>query len=1169
MAAETYRITEELRVEDKTGSGLSAAERKVSSFDKTIQKTQSQLSKLTGGRWSMTLNAVDKATKIISTVESKVSGIAKKAWNFTVGVIDKATAPLQSVFNLLKNPILQAGAILGISVGLADTINTFGGFEATMSKVQAISGASGEDMEALTALAKQMGATTKFTAEEAAQGLTYMAMAGWKTDDMMGSLAGVMNLAAASGEDLATVSDIVTDAMTAFGLAADGYTANGVSNANHFSDVLAAASSNANTNVSLMGETFKYVGSMAGALGYSIEDVALMTGLMANQGIKGTMAGTSLNSMLARLSTNTSGAADAIAELGVQFYNQDGSARSLGAVMGDLRTATKGMTQEQKANLANTVAGVEAQKGFLAILNASEEDYLALAEAIYNADGAAQQMSDTMLDNMQGSLTLLQSAVDGVKLSLGERLAPYVRSFADWLTSKMPAVDQIVGQVMDSVDTKIESLRGTISEFTSSEEWANADIWGKIKIAWDNIIAQPFSEWWDNTGKAWLEGKASSLGETLGSGITSGLLALLGFDASDAVDDGKSIGGSFLEGFKEGFDTEQITSALTSWASEHEGLVIAAGALLGGKLIGGAARSIQSILGLFGGGAGGVGTSVATMTVTAGVVNVNGGGTGTGTGTGKGTGTGGNGIVNGLAGVGRKLGSGATTAAGAAAAGSAAIAGGVMGGAGLVDAGIDIYHGTQQEGKEAQDSYYKGGAKTAMVAEGAAAGAAIGSVVPVIGTGVGALVGAGIGGIGALAGGDSAGQYMSDKATYGISVPHVLDFSDDVSARLTGISERYATALDGIMPEIEGTTAEKLGTAIQSALESGGNVSEWDAKTMASWLGIDSMSDELHNTIATLAEDMAKSIPQEIDTGMFADAAKAIVSDFGTSMGSVTAESLVSDIQAAISSGMDMNALSGDQIASLVGLNGNTNPALQGALKALAVSMATSLADQDYTASGDAVSTGVGAAIEGMDMGPIDQGINSVVTSTGASINSQFAPGFDTTTEVRVRANWRLTNPSATLTTSGGGTAYINASLNAEGGYYDHPELGWFGEDGPEYIIPVGAGRRERGMSLWRQAGEDLGVFGNDEDVTAGVSYPTTTSAGTGTAGDDEGTGGGIKVEVDFKPEIVIEAGQGADAEEIYRVMRDRVRDLVDDISDEMAEKLAKVFGNMPVRGGV
>ena len=205
--------------------------------------------------------------------------------------------------------------------------------------MQAISGASGEDLEKLKNKAKEMGATTKFSATESAEALNYMAMAGWKTEDMLGGLEGVMNLAAASGEDLATASDIVTDAMTALGMQA--------SEAGHFSDVLAAAASNANTSVGGMGETFKYAGAMAGTLGYSVEDVALATGLMANAGIKGTMAGTSLNSIMTRLSTNTNGARDAIEELGVAFFNEDGSARSLTDVMGELREATADMTTEQ------------------------------------------------------------------------------------------------------------------------------------------------------------------------------------------------------------------------------------------------------------------------------------------------------------------------------------------------------------------------------------------------------------------------------------------------------------------------------------------------------------------------------------------------------------------------------------------------------------------------------------------------------------------------------------------------------------------------------------------------------------------------------------------------------------------------------------------------------
>ena len=233
---------------------------------------------------------------------------------------------------------------------VSSVVSTGMAFESSMSNVQALSGATGADFEALSAKAQEMGAKTKFSASEAADAMGYMAMAGWNAKDMLNGIEGVMNLAAASGEDLASVSDIVTDAMTAFGLAADG-TTKGVANATYFADTLAATAASANTNVGLMGETFKYVGTMAGSLGYSIEDVSLAIGLMANRGLKGSMAGTSLNSVMTRLATNTSGAREAIEKLGVKFYDSSGNARALGDVMTELRDATKGMNNEQKTAL--------------------------------------------------------------------------------------------------------------------------------------------------------------------------------------------------------------------------------------------------------------------------------------------------------------------------------------------------------------------------------------------------------------------------------------------------------------------------------------------------------------------------------------------------------------------------------------------------------------------------------------------------------------------------------------------------------------------------------------------------------------------------------------------------------------------------------------------------
>lgn len=344
-----------------------------------------------------------------------------------------------------------------------------------MSKVGAISGATSSQMEELNAKAKEMGATTKFTASEAGEAFTYMAMAGWKTEDMLGGIEGIMSLATASGESLATTSDIVTDALTAFGMKA--------SESGHFADVLAVASSNANTNVAMMGETFKYVGAASGSLGYSIEDVALGIGLMANSGIKASQAGTELNSIFTRLSTNTNGARDAIEAMGIGFYTSSGDATAFGDVLSDLREATKGMTKEQKMNFVNTVAGQRAQAGLLAMLSATTEDYSKLTDAINSCEGAAAAMADTMMDNLAGDITLLQSAVEGVKISIRERLSPYMRQFVQFITSKMPDIEKAAGKVLDFIDEKVSRLTNTIKEFMSGDDWANADIWGKIKIA--------------------------------------------------------------------------------------------------------------------------------------------------------------------------------------------------------------------------------------------------------------------------------------------------------------------------------------------------------------------------------------------------------------------------------------------------------------------------------------------------------------------------------------------------------------------------------------------------------------------------------------------------------------------------------------------------------------
>lgn len=739
-------VTRNFERMEKAAESANGAAKKANStvtqFDRQAQKTEKSLASWAKEKYEIMLEAKDRITPVLSTLGNGIRSFAGKTWSVTMRAVDLITSPVRGIINLLKNPVFQVGAVLGVSIGLKDTIETYKDFEAAMSQVQAISGATGSEVTKLTNKAKEMGATTKFTAEESAEAFNYMAMAGWKTEDMLSGIEGILSLAAASGEDLATTSDIVTDALTAFNMKA--------SDAGRFSDVLAAAASNANTTVSGMGETFKYAGSMAGALGYSIEDVALMTGLMANTGIKATMAGTALNSIFTRLSTNTNGAADAMSDLGIEFFTSEGNARDLSDVMVELRKATAGMTAEQKSNLANTIAGTQAQKGLLAILNASEEDYNKLADAINNADGAAASMSATMMDNLQGSITLLQSAVDGVKISFGERLSPYVRSLADWLTDQMPAVEQGLDELMDWVDRKVDRMQRKFAEISDTKEWQDADFFGKVKIAWDEFIAEPFAEWWSSTGKAKFADFAQDIGEGIGTGLKVGIMTLLGIDIGETLDEGVSIGASFAKGFSEGFDFEAVSAKL--WEG-FKNLLSSAGKLLPG----GESADLSSVLSAV------MLSKIATpfISMGRGAVSIGKGLFGTNAATGTslmgsflGSAAAGTGLLGKSAILAINLGAGnlaggASMSTGAlAATGLGAGAGAIAAGATLISSALDAYKAIKSDDADEKKAYGESAAwKAGGVAAGAAAGATIGSIIPGIGTAAGALIGAGVGGI--------------------------------------------------------------------------------------------------------------------------------------------------------------------------------------------------------------------------------------------------------------------------------------------------------------------------------------------------------------------------------------------------------------------------------------
>lgn len=360
--------------------------------------------------------------------KNTVSSVVGQAMRDVQKTMGDASATLGQKVSSVGNAVSSMGAsVMPASAAMTalggSCVKTAANFESSMSEVQAISGATGKDFDALRDKAQEMGAKTKFSASQSAEAMTYMAMAGWKTEDMLGGISGIMNLAAASGEDLATTSDIVTDALTAFGKSAK--------DSGELADIMAAASSNANTNVSMMGETFKYAAPIAGALGYTMQDTALAIGLMANAGIKGTQAGTSLRSMFTRLASPPDECANAMEKLGISITNADGTMKPFRSVIGDLRTAFSGLSEAEQAQYAKALAGQEAMSGLLAIVNAAPSDVEKLTGAIDNSNGAAEKMANTMNDNLNGKITLLKSQLEGLAIEMGTALTPMLDKVID------------------------------------------------------------------------------------------------------------------------------------------------------------------------------------------------------------------------------------------------------------------------------------------------------------------------------------------------------------------------------------------------------------------------------------------------------------------------------------------------------------------------------------------------------------------------------------------------------------------------------------------------------------------------------------------------------------------------------------------------------------------
>lgn len=1545
--------------EKSVGSGFDSASKKASGFEKSVNKTQKSLLAMMKEKYQLLLEAKDRITPTVKQAITYVKSLTGKTWKVTLKAVDLVTSPVRRVFGLLKSPLVAAGVTISAGAGIADTVQTYADFEAAMSEVKAISGATSQEFEQLTEKANQMGAVTKFTASESAEAFKYMAQAGWDVREMMDGIDGLMALAAASGEDLGITADIVTDALTAFGLSAK--------ESGRFADVMAQAASATNTDVAKMGDTFKYVAPVAGALGYSIEDTAVAIGLMANSGIKASQAGTSLRSLLTNLTRPVGQAEDAINALGISITNTDGSVKPLSQTLQDLRAKFGALTDSEKAQYAAMIAGQEGMSGLLAIVNASDQEFESLTEQINNSSGAAQKMADVMMDNLSGKFELFTGALDSMKMSLGEKFKPYLIEALEWMTDKVPDVENALLTAMNSFDHFVDNAKAKIDEFTATDEWKNADLFGKIEIAWDELVAEPFSDWWNGSGKLKVAGVARDIGTGIGSAISAGILALMGVDVSSVIDEGSSIGRQFAEGFSEGMSGVDVSAALGTMVS---GAFSSAGKLLpggtapdiGSLLSAAAIAKIAGPLMSFGSGAFKVGKgiyksatggvlkkAIGSFSVAdelAGVGNVSGSG------------------LMGLAGkAGMALGSGASTATGLAAAGAGGIAGGIVGGAALISGGMDAFdaYNSYKEGNKdvAKAQGTSAGLKVGGVAAGAAAGAAIGSVVPVLGTAVGGLIGAGIGGLAGWFAGDkvkedyeeaaaaaenleqkskyalegakfdskelkeafddtnvsaeqfgammqeatsnkirdafgdikltmqeieeaakqivfadqaealnkfsaaaetadsslatlqssfqtmdklnwkaslgmeldegdmseyisavdamieSSKQYLEDKhyeATAAIDLliepgnetdmtsglnqmysdlqtkieslggdlkakvnvaledgvitldeqaeianlqNQIADITNQISqaeteasfqslkikysgasldadsfaslvseiqanvqdaasqydealqvsltnlnlqlqngaisqeqfdeqlqaltegyqAKITDLSVRvesfelqsiadsFGSELDGILPELEGTVAERLGTAMHNAMANGVDVENWDVSTASEWLDLDGLSAETQSAITEMMSQVAASMPDQMTSALEGSGANlsesvnnmvksgienADFTEAGAAMNQKLGESLtptdMSESSAGLQDGLQsslmasvenidlteagslMNQKLGEAMSSVdmsesdaglqEGLQNSLTAALEGidlseSAQMINTSIVTALSSTEgidmsgFTAS---MQSSITSSIEGLDysgvttavgsgisnaitatMGTIQGAIDTLYSNVGSAINTAFSAGFSTTTTVTITANYKLANPSATISFSGGGTgtATVSGSISshANGGFAYGPELTWWGEDGPEVIIPLGSKRRQRGLELWAQAGEMLGVgkhadggiigsgggtskniWDNTERLIEPISEGDSGTSDVSTVIDSERNSDTkeVNLSVTVNPQFVISSTSQRE-DDILQIIKTHMKELADDLGGELADRLGEVFSNMPI----
>lgn len=555
LAADTIVIDIAAKLKDQTSAGVSKVKDNVDKLGNSIKKMKQQMSKM-----DMNFDIKDKATKTIEKITKSAMSLGKKTWNVAVKVLDKATAPLKGIVNLLKNPILQAGTVLGISLGGANTFQTYQNFEKSVSNVKGLSGASAEDMKELTAKAREMGKTTTKSASEAADAFGYMALAGWNKDQMKEAIQPVLHLSEAGNLDLGRTSDLVTDSMSSLGIKTgelQGYL-----------DKVAKTASSSNTNIDAMMEAFLEFGGTVKNNNISLEEASGLIGILANRGVKGSEAGNALNSVFVNLTTGLGQAGKAMKELGLSAYDSEHKFKGYAATLKELYDKTKDLDEEQKEYYYSAIGGKTRLSDLQHLLSGVSEEYDELKDKVANSNGALEEMANIMNDNIYGDVKALQSAFESVQLDFMDKFQPSARKFLQWSKDMTLSLGQKLTKAAEKFQYRIEKIESAVKEFKDSKEWQNADLSGKIRITWDKIIAEPFAAWWSGKGKEWACGVANDIGYGISSALTAGISALLGIDLGEATESGFDIGKSFAEGFLNGFDGSKLWEGIKEKSKE-------------------------------------------------------------------------------------------------------------------------------------------------------------------------------------------------------------------------------------------------------------------------------------------------------------------------------------------------------------------------------------------------------------------------------------------------------------------------------------------------------------------------------------------------------------------------------------------------------------------------